>query len=76
MLPPQPSHHQTPANEASQEHDLQAELVELGPVRLPIRHQQEGVGHDADQGESDEGKPYEAGTLSCAHGEAIGKNRQ
>lgn len=55
---------------------MQAEFVEVGPGSLPIRHQQEGVGHDADQGESDEGKPYEAGTLSCAHGEAIGKNRQ
>lgn len=52
---------------------MQAELVEVGPGRLPIRHQQEAIGHDADQGERDEGKPYEAGTLSCAHGERLGR---
>lgn len=40
-----------------------------GPGGLPIRHQQESVGHDADQGEGDEGEPHEAGTLSRAHAE-------
>lgn len=32
---------------------MQAEVV-LGPGGLPIGHQQEGVGHNADQGEGDE----------------------
>ena len=75
MCPGQSSHHQAPANEASHEPDLQAEVV-LGPGGLPVGHQQEGVGHDADQGEGDERQPHEAGTLAGAHGEALGKDRR
>lgn len=55
---------------------MQAEIVDVGPGGLPIRHQQEGVGHYADQGERDEGEPHEAGTLSRAHSGAVGKSRQ
>lgn len=69
MLPCYPSHHQSPADEASHEPDLQAEVVDVGPSGLPIRHQQKGVGQDADQGEGDEGEPHKAGTLPCAHGD-------
>ena len=54
---------------------MQAEVV-LGPGGLPVGHQQEGVGHDADQGEGDERQPHEAGTLAGAHGEALGKDRR
>lgn len=56
MLLCQPSHHQAPSDEAGHEPDLQAEMVIIGPGGLPIRHQQEGVGHNADQGEGDEGE--------------------
>lgn len=68
-------YHQTPADEASHEPDLQAEVV-LGPGGLRVGHQQEGVGHDADQGEGDEGEPHKAGTLSRAHGKVPAKDRQ
>lgn len=74
VLPCQSSHHQAPTDEASHEPDLQAEVV--GPGSLPVRHQQEGVGHDADQGKGDEGEPQEAGALSRTHGEAVEKDRQ
>lgn len=72
---PQPAHHQAPAEEAGHEPDLQAEVAGVGPVRLALRHQQEGIGHDADQGEGDEGEPHEAGALSSAHGEAATRMR-
>lgn len=72
----QPSHHQASSDEASHEPDLQAEMVIIGSGGLPIRHQQEDIGHDADQGEGDEGEPHEAGTLSRAHREAFGKDGQ
>lgn len=62
----QHSHHQAPSNEATHEPNLQAEVA-IRPGGLPIRYQQEGVGHDADQGERDEGEPQAASTLSSTH---------
>lgn len=52
---------------------MQAEVLGVGPSGLPIRHQQEGIGHDADKGEGDEGEPHKAGTLSRAHGVVVGQ---
>lgn len=66
-FPHQPSHQQAAPDEASHEPDLQAEVV--SPSGLSIRHQQESVGHDANQGERDEGEPYAAGALPRAHGQ-------
>lgn len=54
---------------------MQAEVLGVGPSGLPIRHQQEGVGHDADKREGDEGEPHEARTLSHAHGEVVDRQR-
>lgn len=74
MLLCQPSHHQAPSDEAGHEPDLQAEMVIIGPGGLPIRDQQEGVGHNEDQGEGDEGEPHKAVTLSHAQNVAFGKD--
>ena len=52
---------------------MQAEMVGVGPGGLPIRYQQEGVGHNADQAEGNEGEPHTAGTFSCTHGEVSGR---
>lgn len=60
------SYHQAPSNEATHEPNLQAEVA-AGPGGLPIRYQQEGVGHDADEGERDEREPQAASTLPSAH---------
>lgn len=71
----QHSHHQAPSDEATHEPDLQAEVA-VGPGGLPIRDQQEGIGHDADQGERDEGEPQTASTLSCTHVSGFRKGRR